>query len=241
MALHDDDMPWYCHECKILVPKLLNSIGVITKRCDAMEDEIHHLKMRVTDIENRDSDDDEARKNMIKQECRELFQTENERVKRKNNVIIFGLPESDSPNLDTRIQADIAKIDNIIKNELGLAHVQIDKAFRLTPRVQDARANSTYKPRPTKVILASADARGEVLRNAKILKTPRDPTNKVVIVPDLCKVDKEENDKLVEELKRKRNESIAKGENCTYTIRQRRVVRIPYSGNGGALATPPRG
>ena len=55
----------------------------MTKRCDAMEDEIHHLKLRVTDIENRETDDEEARKDLIKKECRELFQTDAEEIMKK--------------------------------------------------------------------------------------------------------------------------------------------------------------
>ncbi|KAK7084110.1 hypothetical protein SK128_013288 [Halocaridina rubra] len=183
------------------------------KGCDAMEDEIHHLKLRVADIENKDVDNDEARQDMIKKECRELFQTEAERVKRRNNIIIFGLAESENPNSQKRAQHDSAKVNENLSDELTLSHVSFDKVIRLTPRV--SKPTNINKPRPTNVILSSADYRGEILRKAKALKSPRDPQYKVVIAPDMCKTDKEEIDRLVEELWKKRNDSRNKIENCS--------------------------
>ncbi|KAK7079403.1 hypothetical protein SK128_019605, partial [Halocaridina rubra] len=229
IALHDDDMPWYCHECRLLVPKLLNSLGVITKRCDAMMDEIHHLKLRVTIIENKDVDDDEARQDMIKEKCRELFQTEAERVKMRNNIIIFGLAESENPKSEIRMQYDSAKVNDILSDQIGLSHVSFDKVIRLTPHV--SKPANINKPRPTKVILPSVDYRGDILRKAKTLKSPRNPQYKVVIAPDMCKVDKEENDRLIEELWKKRNDSRNKNENCSWVIRHKKIVRILESGN----------
>ena len=201
LALHDDDMPWYCLECRIVVPRLLNSLGIITKRCDAMEDEIHHLKLRVTDLEDKELNDEVANKDFIKQECRDLFQTQAEREKRKNNIMIFGLAESGSPNLESRIQDDKINVQNILSEELGIKNVIIDKVIRLTPRTdgpaQISDQTNETKPRPLKVILSSDKYKGEILKKAKILKNPNKPEYKVTIAPDLCKVDKEENDKLV--------------------------------------------
>ncbi|KAK7077722.1 hypothetical protein SK128_023637, partial [Halocaridina rubra] len=169
-------------------------------------------------------------------ECRELYQTEAERVKRRNNIIIFGLDESENPNSEICVQHDSAKVNDILSDELGLSHVNFDKVIRLTPRV--SKLANINNPRPTKVILSSADYRGEILRKAKALKIPRNPQYKVVIAPDMCKADKEEYDRLVEELCKKQNDSRNKNENCSWATRHKKIARIPKSGYAGGSANP---
>ena len=47
-----------------------------------MENDISQLKNRVTSLENKDSDDADSRSELIKKECKDLFDTENERRNR---------------------------------------------------------------------------------------------------------------------------------------------------------------
>ena len=218
------DISWYCVVCKVSVPKVLDTLSNISNKVEALEEEVENIKDRVSDLETKDTDSMNSLKDNIAKECREAIKHENDRVRRLNNVIIFGLTESTQSTTDERIRDDKERVQTIFTDELGQPDIVPARVIRLFSRVPNP---SRKAPIPLKVVLNSQVERSRILQSAKALANPKSPQNKVYISPDLNKEDREANDKLIEELKAKREASRAKGESCNYTIRKRKVVMIP--------------
>ena len=67
--------------------------------------------------------------------------------------MVYGLPESDNPNIDIRIQEDTSKVKSIIHDELGLVDVEVDRVIRLShgrPVPRGGRGGRTTPP-PKKI------------------------------------------------------------------------------------------
>ena len=218
------EVTWYCSECKITVPKVLDSISNLARKLDTLQDDIGQIKDRINVLESRVSPDIDSFRDSISRECKELFLREAENAKRQNNVVIFGLNQPTGVTQEDRVNEDKARILSIFKDELGLPDIKVTKAIRLLPRVPNPTSN---KPPPTKVVLSCHADRITILQNAKKLANPKSPQNSVFIAPDLSKEERELNKKLRTELWSKRNASQAAQENCKWVIRNNKVIKIP--------------
>ena len=184
------------------------------------------MKDRVSTLECNESGNTEFVSEQIRKECETLFQDEADRVRRENNIMIYGLQESENLNIDVRIQEDTEKVKNIIHDEIGLRDIEVSKVIRLS-HGRNPSGSRPNKPKPVKVVLANSEQRQKVLMKSSVLKSSSSDNRNIFIAPDLNKKDRAENDKLVAELKKKRSESAAKGENCKWTIRKKKVIKVP--------------
>ena len=225
---------WYCHECKTSVSKLLYAVAKVNERCDKLEKEVDDLKTRVSDLE--DNDDPDVVVSMVRNECKQVFKEESDKLRRQSNIIIKGLSEPVGTTDIERIDEDKAKVIDICTTELGLSdsEVNIKGVFRLStntrPNTGVAQAESETRPRLLKVILGSSEEKAAVLRNAKKLANPTNPAYKVYISPDMTKEERLQNQELVNELKARREESREKNENCHWAIKRKKVVKLPVPG-----------
>ena len=97
----------------------------------------------------------------------QLFDKYTDRERRKNNLIIHNMPESDCETFFDRNKADTDKINNMISNVLGIDEVHIIKTICLGGRCQ----SRTTIPR---LILATMDIpirNRTILASAKSLRT----------------------------------------------------------------------
>ena len=122
---------------------------------------------------------------------REEYEEKERRVKKKNNLIIFNVPE---PNRGEDA-ADLTSINEIIQRKLKL-NTEIDNAIRLGSYNQEKR-------RPIKVTLTDIDTKKKILSKATTLRDLKedDPYYKVYIRPDLTKMQLQQSKNLYEELK----------------------------------------
>ncbi|KAG7153996.1 putative Endonuclease-reverse transcriptase-containing protein 11, partial [Homarus americanus] len=88
----------------------------------------------------------------------------NERKKRENNIVVYGVPESGSPTMSERIESDKSYALNLIK-ECGITSGQeiIIKVIRLGKFIQG-------KARPMLVKLSTADIKANLFRNIRNLQ-----------------------------------------------------------------------
>ena len=126
-----------------------------------------------------------------------------------------------------------ARVKSIISENLGLTDIDVAKLIRLYHGRSAGHSEEGNKPRPVKVVLGSVDQSRNVLKKAPCLRAADPPNNRIFIGPDLNKTDRDNNDKLIAELKKIRVESAAKGENCKWGIRRNKIVKFPTN-----LATP---
>ena len=119
--------------------------------------------------------------------------------RRKTSVIAHGLLESDADTLKKRIKSDIIQV-LLMLHELCVTEANVNHVIRLGNRQSDA--SGTTKPRALKIVFDTEQHKIEVTRKAKNLRDKKDGGwEKVFVHQDLTPRQKEEKNKLVQELK----------------------------------------
>jgi len=128
---------------------------------------------------------------------REEKEEEDDKDRRKCNVIIYGLKEPTATETEDRRQEDCVLAEELL-HKLSCDDVSVSHIARLGA----PPTGSDSKIRPVKLELASADARNKVLRNSKNLRRETHPSWKSVFLhPDLTPREREARKHLVQELK----------------------------------------
>lgn len=137
------------------------------------------------------------------QKCFEKFQTEkDEQEKRKCNIVVSNMPESEASTGEERKREDITKLVDVIKDELRL-NIRVENAFRAGKKQEN-------RPRILIVTLSSEASKWDVLKTAKLLRESEDEVvRNIYINKDLSVQEREQQKKLRDEVKTRR----AQGEN----------------------------
>ncbi len=163
----------------------------------------------------------------------ELIRKENEeKEKRKNNIVVHGLPEKE--NIP----------DEEIADEL-LSVIQVRARPRHVERLgQNRFDNPEVKGRPLRMVMENDTAKSEVMKNATKVRrgqTTSFDCKTVFINPDYTKLEREDSKKLREQLKKKRETD------PNWIIRNFKIVRKPLPRTTGSplgsrsdLGSPPR-
>ncbi len=199
-ALH-----WYCKNCNIVVCKILPSISEIKLKQDKIETEVENLKKEVEQIkivlaENKKSYADavKAGGEMAEIQGRQGCYVESDRKiqiqlfeviekeKKKNNLVIMGLPEMDN---DGDIKNTIGEILNYVTEEENCE-------FEFMERI----GKKGERARPTRIKINNIASKIKILKNANRLKR-NNQMDKIYITPDLTRKQQEEEKKLRDKLK----------------------------------------
>ena len=120
-----------------------------------------------------------------------------DKEKRKNNLVVHNLPESDSQDPKERASKDLDAFKGLIRDEFHL-NVGVSKAFRAGKVLQD-------KPRPLIVTLDEESAKWELLRLAPQLRESNSH-GRVFLSPDRTPEEREQDRMLRLEAKKHREE-----------------------------------
>lgn len=158
-----------------------------------------------------------------------------DRERRKSNVVFYNVPESQHDQLHDRVAEDKKAVLDIAKNGLKIHNAQVVKAIRLGSKRQDKMS----KPRALLIQLESPHRKSEFLSASKRLRQT-DRWKDTYISPDMTRQQREENWKLRQELKQRREN----GEQ-ELVIRQGKIVtrwkkNLPTKGNGTRDKREPR-
>ena len=119
--------------------------------------------------------------------------------KRKTNVIVHSLAESQDDNSEHRISDDLAVLSAMF-HEAGVQDAKAENVVRLGKRATDPIQN----PRPMKVVLDSVDSKISLLKKAKNLRLDQEGEwSLIVIHQDLTPKQREARKPLVAELKQR--------------------------------------
>lgn len=140
-----------------------------------------------------------------------------DRERRKCNIVVHNLPESDSASRKEAEAHDCRLLESIFKNIMFL-NVRIVSSFRIGQR-------NGYRPRLLIAALESEATKWDVVRNARELQRSQE-WGQVYINPDQTKAEREKAKKLREELARRRQA----GEK-DIVIRKGKIVSVPGSDN----------
>ena len=138
-----------------------------------------------------------------------------ERSKKRKNLILFGLPES-TKKLSWEKEADDMKaVQSLIKEELKLS-VEHQTASRI----------GIQSPRPLILCIVNDQARSDILQKTKYLHHSKDPIRKKIYIrPDMTKLQRMENNKLVSSMMALNREEVKLGTNVQWMIKRGRVVK----------------
>ena len=150
------------------------------------------------DIQLEKQNSEEILDKRIEEKVKEVIFEEKEKEKRKLNLIAFHVPEAATGSTKMERMTHEQLYLNDILSELKVA-AEIEDIVRLGKEVEG-------KARPLKFKVKTVEVKKEILSEAKELKNNGNETMcKVFICPDRTPKQREENRKLVAELKRRRN------------------------------------
>lgn len=176
---------------------------------------------------------DESLQNMTKnikevesslQQSRAEAAEQRDKEGRKNNIILYKVPETAAPRADERNKADISFCLQLFNNVLnvGIGEEDLIHVFRL------GRMGENDTPRPLMVQFADYKYKNLVMENLFKLKHSEQKFNRVVIAHDMTAKEREECKKLVAEAKQRASEDTS-GE-YIYRVRgppgQMKITRI---------------
>lgn len=142
-----------------------------------------------------------------------------EREDRRNNLVVYGISESKSNTSDIRKLHDTTCFKEICDDALGIG-VDIISTTRLG-------AKKPGSDRPLRVELADNRSKSKVLRNAKYLAASEEEyLRKVFINKDMTFLERQEDRKLRQELRAKRDQAKEAGEKAKWIIRRGKLTKV---------------
>ena len=127
----------------------------------------------------------------------ETMEEEKDRAYRKNNVIVYGIQESEEKEAEKRIHHDTQIMEKIAET-LEIDGTKLKKLTRLGKRETiEGKGDDEIRPRPLKVVLDDEQSKNELLKRARYLKTTK--FRNVYIVPDMTTKEREQRRMLVKE------------------------------------------
>ena len=155
-------------------------------------------------------------------EVREYNYEEDEKYRRKNNIVLYNMKESQNTNPKDREAEDESECRKLFNESLQIGNINIVKVIRLGKReeTQESESNEEAQPqadaqpqtlslrkRPLLVKLNNEHDKWKILKNAKNLKhEQREERKNIGISKDLTKKEREQEKKLRTELKRRRDQ-----------------------------------
>lgn len=222
-------MRWQCKHCDNQLKGLMAENGKLREDNKKLREENFHLVNRVEKLEKKIENiekymemgtyenADRSQPNLseqvvekIKNKVLEEIREGEEREKKKENLIIFNLPESNSSEAKEREEYDTNLCKELFQDEIKVREFEVVKVIRLGKKEDNVDDRHTKerrpegRPRPILVKLGTATMKWDIVKNARKLKdTENEMFQRVAIVPDKTKRERELDQKLREELREK--------------------------------------
>ena len=241
---------WYCSkQCDRAANKFLSKMAIFEEEISKVNKRVTSLDTAVVDIQNgvftesmvktvegilqevTESDEQQVSgathdniKDMLDKDRKNQIEELEDRLRRKKNLIVFRLPEDQNKTTDQNKAEDIKSVDKILE-ETGVKTKPKD-IRRL------GKAKTDGKDRPLRIIFESEKERDETMFgiiNISKEKKERDDRlcSSLSVRRDLTKVEREEENNLFAELKRRKEESQASGDDkAKWVMRRGKIMNI---------------
>lgn len=164
-----------------------------------MKRELDNMKKSVNQQDLTEVRKEKEKSDMQMKEIQAKFE-ELEREKRKKNIIVYNLKESENSEATERYKWDVAQCKRIFQQELSQENLKIENLIRLGQK-------NEARNRPLLVKLENEEEKKEILKKAKQLRQTEDFSS-VYLARDMTRDEREREKKLREELHQRRlNES----------------------------------
>ena len=198
------DEQWFCRICKVEIKQLDDRVKQLVKEKQDLKEKITELekKWEMFKIEIKEETTKsvmEAVTQNLDLHLAERFQEMEEREKKKKNIVIYNVPESQHNDPKERQSDDVARCLDIFQNSLKVTEFQVEKVVRL------GRRENNERKRPLLVKMTSETEKQKILSSAKNLKTETEPWKKHLgISRDMTPMERIQEVGLRRELKEKR-------------------------------------
>lgn len=233
-ALH-----WFCPVCEPKATRNIRAEREVEERCSEflknMESRISGIESELKTKVNKEQVEEVVKemiaepdsrnvKDVVEQMVEEQSAERMDRESRKNNIIVFKAPETDTNLKEQRKKDDAALFLDVCNNvcECQIRESDITKAIRLGKKKEDGQ------PRPLLVSVENLDKKRAIMRNLHKLKDADAPHNEISMSHDMTQKEREEKKKLLEEARtRQANDTSGK---WNYRVRgppwERKIVRL---------------
>lgn len=206
------EITWFCKGCKGKYKDLKSENRKLREEVKELHRENKELKDRMEAIEEKVENFDGGANivERVKQEVLASIKEMEDKKARQNNLILFGVPESTKLTGTEREDDDTKMCKNIFEERL-MCESSIEKTIRIGNPNNNNDGNNNQrksdKPRLLLVRLADKQQKYEILKNARKLASDNSEMfRRIYIGPDQTVAEREENRKLREELRRRREE-----------------------------------
>ncbi len=235
---------WFCATCNCQTVDFMTGLSIqqgrldnIERRVEGIENDIktnnenvESLKERVNKIENNqgnltkcDGDEGELHK-ILRKKLKEHSDEEREQNRRKNNIVVFNLPESDGGTPQDRMNRDLEAFNKLTKEgcKMEVKKNEIEKCYRLG-KVEN------NKTRPLLIKLKDEEKKKKLFLSLQTLREHKGKYENVKIGHDMTKTQREEHKAKIEEAKKMDEEEGS--ENYIHLVRgppeNLRIVKVP--------------
>lgn len=198
----------------------LDTVNDLEKRVKLLEDKVSKPDEPVAPVAHQT---DETIEEHVTKAVQEAVNTQREEDRdiqsRKNNVVIYRVPESASKVAEERTQHDSDFFDALCRDALGIdtRTANVGKMFRLGKRVEQIVKD---KPRPLLVKLKTEDQKREVMVSLKKLKDAPDIFKRLSVSHDYSPKQRKSIKQALAEAKRKADEDADdQGQPLNYRLR----------------------
>lgn len=229
---------WFCEECERPALTAVKKDKLIEQKCNEILDDfkknvLNDLKSQILDLRkeidtlkgdksvpsnltaNVQKNYVEAvKKDIASQVTAESAKELAERERRKHNIILFGIPESNAEELNERIADDKTFVISLCKETLD-TDVDISTCKRLRSKAPGKR--------PLLISVKNEAQASGILRNGHKLRQSESHQN-IFLKKDYTPLEREEMRRLVEMRDKKREETIQKGGEEKWTIWRGKIV-----------------
>ena len=196
-----DSSCWSCGKCKVIMTKINARLGEVEKKVSGLTEEVEGVK---TELAAAATERTEMKTKTASLEAKIDSNTNNvkaatmheaeQRMKRRKNVVLYGVPESTAATPPDRISHDKQELNKVLEIVGASEGIKEDGSKRLT-RVGQVKPGN---PRPLRVELKKEDQRDELLEKSRILR--EDDQQPIRIKPDLTKMQQDQDKALRQEV-----------------------------------------
>ena len=219
-AAHNN-LKWFCEVCDGEYGKIDPVLGTLLARHATQMEALTNLVTQLTEQIKQNSKTIELLRNekktdeQMKVHVEEVLNDQLERDQKKNNIIMYNLPEGTDQDEEKNKTDDLDKAKEVLKfvnSEVKTENYDKSKIMRIGPK----RSN---KVRPVKIIMENQDCKNNILRNARNLKES-EKFSKIGLSFDKTRKQQEEYRKLKEKLE----EHKKKDDGKDYVIFRNQIV-----------------
>ena len=223
---------WFCSYCRPGISMTLAKMrGIetrlddIEKRQEKSENKIGEVDRKVERLERELEGRDEAMDEVIGMKVDKVFEEQEERSRRQNNLLVHNFGESNSEDPAIRKEHDKLGCVKIFRDHCMCVEIK-DEDVENVVRIGERNMNSA-RPRMVKIMFRNQEVRRKVLKGGSALKNVEDQyIRNIYITPDYTPKQREEYNKLKRNLEERR----ARGER-DLVIRRGKIVQSRPRGN----------